>query len=286
METRTERILEFLKENTDNDFEVSDIAFNVKRSEKTVEAALKKLKEKGLVTSRQNENGRVFWYALPSAPITGSFKKEEVSHLQNVSKKDKNGKDSSKEQSKINAGSDSPQSIHIDYTQDTDINTKGGAPADIDIKKTKTDDSTYDADSADIYKPTDFNVPQSPVLNNNKSVLQILKRDTLDKNLKYLLSMLAVAVIIAILIGISNFLKSNVLSGRIRQLETKMESYATTEDLKPFKNVINKINTLQKNIEGLSVQIDSLKKALKQASEETSKKQKGLLHSRLSKKHK
>ena len=74
MDARGGKILEFLKENSHLDLEVPDIAFNVKKSEKTVEAALKKFQQKGLVTSRQNEFGRVYWYALPSAPITKILK--------------------------------------------------------------------------------------------------------------------------------------------------------------------------------------------------------------------
>ena len=78
MDARGGRILEFLKENSHLDLEVPDIAFNVKKSEKTVEAALKKYQQKGLVTARQNEFGRVYWYALPSAPITRVLKTEEL----------------------------------------------------------------------------------------------------------------------------------------------------------------------------------------------------------------
>ncbi|MBN1758215.1 MAG: hypothetical protein JW863_07860 [Chitinispirillaceae bacterium] len=78
MDARGGRILEFLKENSHLDLEVPDIAFNVKKSEKTVEAALKKFQQKGLVTARQNEFGRVYWYALPSAPITKILQTEEL----------------------------------------------------------------------------------------------------------------------------------------------------------------------------------------------------------------
>lgn len=78
MESRGGKILEFLRENSHLDLEVPDIAFNVKKSEKTVEAALKKFQQKGLVTARQNEYGRVYWYALPSAPITKTFKLEDL----------------------------------------------------------------------------------------------------------------------------------------------------------------------------------------------------------------
>ena len=81
MEARGGKILEFLKENSHLDLEVPDIAFNVKKSEKTVEAALQKLQQKGLVTARQNEYGRVYWYALPSAPETKTIKPAEVSSL-------------------------------------------------------------------------------------------------------------------------------------------------------------------------------------------------------------
>ncbi len=78
MDARGGKILEFLKENSHLDLEVADIAFNVKKSEKTVEAALKKFQQKGLVTARQNEFGRVYWYALPSAPITKILQAEEL----------------------------------------------------------------------------------------------------------------------------------------------------------------------------------------------------------------
>jgi DNA-binding transcriptional ArsR family regulator len=78
LESRGGKILEFLRENSHLDLEVPDIAFNVKKSEKTVEAALKKFQQKGLVTARQNEYGRVYWYALPSAPITKTFKLEDL----------------------------------------------------------------------------------------------------------------------------------------------------------------------------------------------------------------
>lgn len=78
MDARGGKILEFLKENSHLDLEIPDIAFNVKKSERTVEAALKKFQLKGLVTARQNEFGRVYWYALPSAPITKILKAEEL----------------------------------------------------------------------------------------------------------------------------------------------------------------------------------------------------------------
>lgn len=80
METKSiTKILDFLKENPHLDLEISDIAFNLKRSEKSVEIALKKLQEKGLVTNRKSENGHIYWYALPTAPITKTIKIENVS---------------------------------------------------------------------------------------------------------------------------------------------------------------------------------------------------------------
>lgn len=78
MDARGGKIIDFLRENSHLDLEVPDIAFNVKKSERTVEAALKKFQQKGLVTARQNEYGRVYWYALPSAPATKTFKVEDI----------------------------------------------------------------------------------------------------------------------------------------------------------------------------------------------------------------
>jgi hypothetical protein len=77
VEARGGKILEFLKENRHLDLEIPDIAFNVKKSEKTVETALKKFQQQGLVTARQNEFGRAYWYALPSASATGTIKAVE-----------------------------------------------------------------------------------------------------------------------------------------------------------------------------------------------------------------
>jgi hypothetical protein len=81
------KIIEFLRENSHLDLEVPDIAFNVKKSERTVEAALKKFQQKGLVTARQNEYGRVYWYALPSAPATKTFRVEELTSQKKERKK-------------------------------------------------------------------------------------------------------------------------------------------------------------------------------------------------------
>lgn len=67
MEKSTRRIIAYLTENGNLDLEVPDLAFHLKQSEKSVEANLKKLAQRGLVTARQNEFGRVYWYALPSS---------------------------------------------------------------------------------------------------------------------------------------------------------------------------------------------------------------------------
>lgn len=81
MDARGGKLLEFLKENNHLDLEVPDIAFSIKKSEKSVETALLKLQQKGLVTARQNEYGRVYWYALPSAPITRTFKPDDFNAI-------------------------------------------------------------------------------------------------------------------------------------------------------------------------------------------------------------
>lgn len=72
MEKSIGKIIAYLMENRHLDLEAPDIAFHLKQSEKSVEVTLKKLAQQGLVTARQNEYGRVYWYALPSSGDTTS----------------------------------------------------------------------------------------------------------------------------------------------------------------------------------------------------------------------
>ena len=111
MEGRGGKVFEYLKENSNLDLEVPDIAFNVKKSEKTVEAALLKLQQKGLVTARQNEFGRVYWYALPSAPETKSFKFDDIASPKENSVKKNDSMDEEVDLSELTAKEPPPAPV-------------------------------------------------------------------------------------------------------------------------------------------------------------------------------
>ena len=68
MDIHSKRILNFIKKNNNLDLDVSDIAFHLKLDEQFVQNFLQNLARKGFVKAKQNQHGRVYWYAVAEPP--------------------------------------------------------------------------------------------------------------------------------------------------------------------------------------------------------------------------
>jgi predicted transcriptional regulator len=89
MDATVQKIITFLTRNAHLDCEIPDIAFHLKLDEQQVQQTLNELYEKGVVTLRQNQYGRTYWYFVPqrssmpfetmSSPVS-----EELTELDNV----------------------------------------------------------------------------------------------------------------------------------------------------------------------------------------------------------
>jgi len=250
VEPRGGKVLEFLKDNSHLDLEVPDIAFSVKKSEKTVEAALEKLQQKGLVTARRNEYGRVYWYALPSAPITRTYNvadlktvKEELvsnnkdmdddavdlSELQekSVPKPEKKTRKIGKPADTVafTAGEDLPKGVTKDVGDDVTfaVREKGKKP------------------SKQIDSPLPDEEPADPVGKSGASPLTIP------------------AIIIVGVISVAALVKGFGVDPKLAALsKTIPKDYATAAELTTLKSEITKFDALDAKIAGLTAKVDSL----------------------------
>jgi predicted DNA-binding transcriptional regulator len=85
MDIHSKRILNLIKKNSNLDLDISDIAFHLKLDEQFVQNFLQNLARKGYVTARQNQHGRVYWYAVAEPPK--EVKEEEISTFEKDSGK-------------------------------------------------------------------------------------------------------------------------------------------------------------------------------------------------------
>ena len=69
MDSHSKKILNFLRKNSNLDLEIPDISFHLKMDEHLVQNFLNTLYRQELITARQNERGRVYWYALEEKPL-------------------------------------------------------------------------------------------------------------------------------------------------------------------------------------------------------------------------
>lgn len=67
MEEPVGKVLAFLRRNPQSDIGVKEIGFHLKLNNDEIENVLNTLYQQGLVTARQNEQGKVFWYPLANA---------------------------------------------------------------------------------------------------------------------------------------------------------------------------------------------------------------------------
>lgn len=65
MEQTQHKIITFLTRNAHLDVEMPDIAFHLKLDEKAVQSTLDSLLEMGIVSVKQNQYGRTYWYYVP-----------------------------------------------------------------------------------------------------------------------------------------------------------------------------------------------------------------------------
>jgi len=70
MDIYARKIISFLRNNMNLDLEIPDIAFHLKLDEQFVQNYLSSLLRQGLVTTKRNEYGRIYWYAIVPIEIT------------------------------------------------------------------------------------------------------------------------------------------------------------------------------------------------------------------------
>jgi predicted transcriptional regulator len=271
VDARGGKLLEFLKENNHLDLEVPDIAFSVKKSEKTVEAALQKLQQKGLVTARQNEYGRVYWYALPSAPITRSFKLDELKPIKESVKKNRNEVDDEIDLSELQSASSLQNSNKMQNNASDAIVTSG------DTIKMSTDLSKYDSlpkssqnESIDLKTDTVINGGTSTI---NKSVLPVNHKSDTEENTdfepsrqRFNYSLLTLpAIIIVGLISLSALIRSCNLATKMKMVESAIpKDVVSVSELNNLKSEMHKIDEMEKRIATFSGEIDSVKALLEE----------------------
>ncbi|MCX7727137.1 MAG: hypothetical protein N2053_09865 [Chitinispirillaceae bacterium] len=243
------KVLEFLKENPHLDVEISDIAFNVKRSEKSVEAALKKLQEKGLVTSRKSENGHIYWYALPSAPITKTIRIENSSNSASTAT------------SKISTLSSTESKEEIEKETIPDLMSE------IDKIKNKTAKSRMSSVEESFQQKEGYrsiekeNGAKSIESGKNREVTFLEKYDISKIPITHLAIGIFIAVLIVFFLNVVILIKFAGVSKNIKIIKNVLsKEVVTSSDLnKVVKEFTEKIGGVEEKIFTLNTQIDSLK---------------------------
>lgn len=241
------KVLDFLKENPNLDLEISDIAFNLKRSEKSVETALKKLLEKGLVTSRKSEEDRVYWYALPSAPITKTIKIENTSiptPTSNIS---------------TAASSESKEEIEKETIPDLRSELEK-------IKNTQNKKAISSAEDESQVKQKDLSFEKDRTqMEDGKTKKQIgissLKSVSSKISLPHLVIGIFLAVLLVFLLNIIILIKFASVSKNINIIKSVLsKEIVTSSDLnKVVKDFTEKIGSVEEKVSILNSQVDSLR---------------------------
>ncbi len=297
VETRGGKILEFLRENNQLDLEVPDIAFNVKKSEKTVEAALKKYQLKGLVTARQNEYGRVYWYALPSAPETKVIAPVKKSASRPAGTEGTENREDEADLSDLGVSAipEAGKSAIAPGPTRPGTSSRG--------KKTKiTPLPKTSAQSGDTSRPGIAGQPQTPPPSGTGQPLRpaipaqpgavpvpapppeteaaIMEKwepdkvsdpvtdDFIMKKMKPAIPAALIGIATVTLISLVSLVKSCGSTDQIRALETRIPTdVVKAAELKPVKEESAKIAGLEKKISTLTVEMENLKKELAQLAE-------------------
>ncbi|MBN1577292.1 MAG: hypothetical protein JW913_12110 [Chitinispirillaceae bacterium] len=280
METRGGKILEFLKENSQLDLEVPDIAFNVKKSEKTVEAALQKYQQKGLVTARQNEYGRVYWYALPSAPITKSLKIGEDSLPKENPVNQADARDDAVDLNELKSASAPPakkgkRSVAAPPIQLKEETAPQGAPVQpASSLRPATTIKTVAAVKEEIQavpQGVQESVQPEAVDFETAEPLRKVAAATPDRSEESAafpaprgksLSPVIIALVIIGFISLIALIRSGGPSKKIKKLETASKEFVTSGDFKVVKEQAITINELETKVTAQAAQIDSLKKVV------------------------
>ncbi len=283
METRGGKILEYLKENSHLDLEVPDIAFNVKKSEKTVEVALQKLQQKGLVTARQNEYGRVYWYALPSAPATRTIKLEDV-----APPKESSVQKIDKAADEVDVSDLQPQPVPVGRKSKKTV-----AEAAPSVKsKEATPPATVPAQPSVSFKPKGVKISESPGSPASPTMpkappaaitapkidpapaepdIEFAPKPASKDNgvaapeprLKSLSPIVIAMTIIALFCMIA-LVRTCGPTGKIKALEAQSKNFVTSTDFKTVKDQAAKITEAEAKIAALTAQVDSLKGVTRQ----------------------
>lgn len=266
VDARGGKLLEFLKENNHLDLEVPDIAFSVKKSEKTVEAALVKLQQKGLVTARKNEYGRVYWYALPSAPITRTFK---LADLKNLKEDPINGLpiDDEVDLSDLQNSSQSVKKTRKMATIDNDLLlAKPAAPKTVKILSIP-EPAVPAKPVAETPKATEA-VPVKPAPATEDDSLSFeplqtgaaLDAEPQEKGTFQFSTLILPALIIIGLMGMGGLLRSCDIEKNVTKIKSEIpKDVVPMAEITALKAEIAKVADLEKRVTALSAQLDSLK---------------------------
>lgn len=258
MDARGGKLLEFLRENNHLDLEVPDIAFSVKKSEKTVEAALLKLQQKGLVTARQNEYGRVYWYALPSAPITRTFKLDELKEIKEefVNRKSEM-EDEEVDLSELQSKSASKPVAKPLRKSKKSIPVSENEPE----KESIVGPALLKKEIPPVSEPKVDKETEVPLSLSSVDVEEEFSADVIEPEGKMTTSTLTLPVLIIVgLISLGALVRGCGADGKIAAVQKSLpQNILTADDLIPLKSQIAAVNDLQKKIEALSSTVDSLK---------------------------
>lgn len=259
------KVLDYLRENSQLDLEAPDIAFNVKKSEKTVEAALLKLQRRGLVTSRQNEHGRVYWYALPSAPITTAFtigddvQPQEEKHV-NKSDMNEDEVDLSEltELSKPAAAKSAKAGTKRKNSKDSGQNKDEPADSAVDSSDDRVNGETFaEASSAD-----QDELDSAPSGMTKVRLLELLSSERGFRGI------LIAAVVVVGLIGIIALTRVGNANARVEKIDAASKMFVTENKLEPYAALLEKNGVMERDIAGLKGRIDSLSTVIEKLSEQ------------------
>ena len=274
MDARGGKILEFLKENSHLDLEVPDIAFNVKKSEKTVEAALKKFQQKGLVTARQNEFGRVYWYALPSAPITKILQADE---LLPKTPEAASAEDDDEAVDLFSLPKAPPVSKPaVDKKEEKPATSTRRKPRTVKtVPKAEVEEVTIEknesitADTAFEPAPKIDSVEESPSF--EEAVDEVPVRSVNALRIPVLVA--GAVAVLAVIIGVNALGRGGKLEKKIAAVEqTIPKDVATSAELIEVKSQLSGIAALEEKVTTLSGLVDSLSNEIVKINEEKTKK--------------
>jgi len=263
------KVLEYLRENSRLDLEAPDIAFNVRKSEKTVEAALLKLERRGLVTSRQNEHGRVYWYALPSAPITKAFtidddvQPQEENHV-NQSDMNEDEVDLSEltELSKPAAA----KSAKAGTKRKNDKGSRQGRDETSDSAVASSDYGTKGERSA-VASSAEQDDYEDKFDSSPSAIAKVRLLELLSSERGFRVILIAAVVVVG-LIGIIALIRVGNANARVEKVDAASKMFVTENKLEPYAALLEKSGAMERDIAGLKGRVDSLSTVIEKLSEQ------------------